>query len=92
MKQAILIFSIIFTLGYSSQAQKFVYVNSEIILESIPGYVEAQDELDKLSKKWQAEIEGKYSEIEKLYQAYKAEKILLTEELKKKRELEITEL
>lgn len=92
MKHVLIILCFILGFGFSSHAQKFVYVNSELILESMPGYLEAQDELDKLSKKWQDEIEGKYSEIEKLYQAYKAEKILLTEELKQKRENEITEM
>ena len=87
-----MIISLLLVFSNWSQAQKFVYVNSELILESMPGYTEAQDELDKLSKKWQDAIEEKYSEIEKLYQAYKAEQILLTNELKQKREKEITEM
>ena len=75
--------------GYSF-GQKFAYVNTELILESMPEYTEAQEELDKLSKKWQETIEQKYSEIDRLYKEYKAEKILLTEELRQKREKEIT--
>lgn len=63
-----------------------------LILEAMPQYTEAQDELDKMSKKWQQNIEAKYAEIEKLYQAYKAEQILLTEDLKQKREKEIAEM
>ncbi|MCB0480474.1 MAG: OmpH family outer membrane protein [Flavobacteriales bacterium] len=72
-------------------SQKFVYVNTELILESMPDYAEAQEELDKQSKKWQESIEAQFAEIESLYQAYKAEQILLTDELKKKREKEITD-
>ena len=72
-------------------SQKFVYVNTELILESMPDYAEAQEELDKQSKKWQESIEAQFAEIESLCQAYKAEQILLTDELKKKREKEITD-
>ncbi|HEY1040927.1 MAG TPA: OmpH family outer membrane protein, partial [Bacteroidia bacterium] len=46
-------------------------------------------ELDRLSADWQKEIELKYAEIDKLYKAYQAEQILLTDEMKKKRENEI---
>ena len=92
MKKLIVLSAFMLASVLGLQAQKFVYVNSVLILESMPAYTEAQDELDKLSKQWQKSIEGKYAEIEKLYQAYKAEQILLTEDLKKKREDEIAEL
>ena len=70
-------------------AQKFAYVDTEYILANIPEYKQAQDELDKTSVNWQKEIEAKYAEIDKLYKAYQAEQILLTEDMKKKRETEI---
>ncbi|MGB0403374.1 MAG: OmpH family outer membrane protein [Salibacteraceae bacterium] len=92
MKKILLILGLVLFLSNASQAQKFVYVNSVLILESMAEYTAAQEELDKQSKKWQESIEGKYAEIEKLYQAYKAEQILLTEALKQKREKEIEEL
>ncbi|HLC84097.1 MAG TPA: OmpH family outer membrane protein, partial [Bacteroidia bacterium] len=78
------------TIGIGSlKAQKFGYVDSEYILNSIPEYKAAKTELDKLSADWQKEIELKYAEIDKLYKAYQAEQILLTDEMKKKRENEI---
>lgn len=46
--------------------------------------------MDQLSISWQKEIEAKYSVIDKLYKDYQAEQILLTEEMKRKRETEIT--
>lgn len=70
-------------------SQKFSFVNTEYILNQVPEYKAAQAELDKSSLDWQKEIEAKYSEIDKLYKAFQAEKIFLTEEMTKKRENEI---
>ncbi len=72
-----------------AMAQKFGYVDTDYILNSIPEYKAAKSELDKVSTDWQKEIDAKYAEIQKLRTAYEAEKILLTEELKNKRETEI---
>src|SRR5438132_977230 len=70
-------------------AQKIGYVDTEYILNQIPEYKAAKSELDKTSGDWQKEIEVKYAEIDKLYKAYQAEQILLTDDLRKKRENEI---
>ncbi len=72
-----------------SGAAKFAYVDTDYILSQIPEYKAAQSELDKTSVQWQKEIEVKYSEIDKLYKAYQADAILLTDDMKKKRENEI---
>lgn len=70
-------------------AAKFGYVDTDYILGQIPEYKAAQSELDKTSIQWQKEIEAKYAEIDKLYKAYQADAILLTDDMKKKRENEI---
>ncbi|MDQ3291080.1 MAG: OmpH family outer membrane protein [Bacteroidota bacterium] len=75
----------------SSFAQKFGYVDSEFILSKMPAYKSAQQEIDKLSANWQKDIEGMYQNIDKMYKAYQAEEVLLTEEMKKKRQNEIVE-
>jgi outer membrane protein len=72
-----------------SGAAKFGYVDTDYIMGQIPEYKAAQSELDKTSVQWQKEIEGKYAEIDKLYKAYQADAILLTDDMKKKRESEI---
>lgn len=72
-----------------SFAQKFAYVDTDYILENIPEYTEAQKSLDEQSVTWQKQIEAKYAEIDRLYKAYQAEQILLTEEMKQQRENEI---
>lgn len=75
--------------AFTAQAQKFGYVDTEYILSNIPDYKEAQGELDKLSIEWQKQLERQYSEIDKMYKNYQAEQILLTEDMKTKREEEI---
>jgi outer membrane protein len=80
---------LICTTGITASAQKFGYVDTKYILSHMPEYQAAQNEINKLSSKWQQEIEDKYAAIERLEQSYQAEKILLTDEMKKKREEEI---
>ena len=79
----------VFSFSQSSAAAKFGYVDTDYILSQIPEYKAAQSELDKTSVQWQKEIDAKYAEVDKLYKAYQADAILLTEDMKKKRENEI---
>ena len=86
---SLLAFTIIFL--STSFAQKFAYVDTEYILSRIPTYKAAQDQLDKIGSQYQAEIEEKYKELDKMFQDLQTEKVLLTEEMKRKREDEIIE-
>lgn len=70
-------------------AQKFAYVDTDYILSHIQEYVDAQATLNELSSQWQGEIEQKYASITRLEQAYAAEKVLLTQDMRQKREEEI---
>ncbi len=78
-------------LASSLYAQRFAYVDTKYILENMEEFREAQEELNALSKKWQQTIEAKYAELAKMKEAYEAEKILLTEEMREKREKEIAD-
>lgn len=89
MKKTVLITAAFVVMTFASIAQKLGYVDTEYILNQIPEYKAAKAELDKTSADWQKEIEAKYAEIDKLYKAYQAEQILLTDDLRKKRENEI---
>ena len=89
MKKIISVLAIVAFSSFSVKAQKIGYVDTDYILTSIPEYKAAQGEIDKLSVDWQKEVEAKYSEIDKLYKAYQADAILLTDDMKKKRENEI---
>ena len=88
MKKIILI-TLVYLTSISTYAQKFAYVDSDYILERMPEYGSAQDQLDKLSLNWQQEIEELYKQIDQLYKKYQADKVLLTQEMKNKRESEI---
>ncbi|HBB93360.1 MAG: hypothetical protein A2X22_13360 [Bacteroidetes bacterium GWF2_49_14] len=89
MKKIVVLMSLLIagaTMGFS---QKFAYVNTDYILGRIPAYDAAQKQLDRFSEEWQKEIEGKRTEIEKIYKDYQAERVLLTEEMRTRREDEI---
>lgn len=70
-------------------AQRYAYVDTDYILKNLESYQDAQKELDRISGQWQKEIEGRYEAIDRLYKAYQAEKVLLTEDMRKEREEEI---
>lgn len=72
-----------------SSAQKYAFVDTEYILNNIPSYKAAQDQLDQFSEEWENEIRNLYDEVERLYKAYQNDAVLLTKEMKKKREDEI---
>jgi len=86
----IILLIVVMTFTSVGFSQKFGYVDTEYILSNIPDYKKAQDELDKLSIEWQKDLERQYAEIDKMYKNYQAEQILLTEDMKTKREDEIT--
>jgi outer membrane protein len=92
LKSRIVCFLFLILSGFAiaqGTAAKFGYVDTDYILSQIPEYKAAQSELDKTSVQWQKEIETKFAEIDKLYKAYQADAILLTDDMKKKRENEI---
>jgi len=89
MKKVIIPIAALFLLSGVAIAQKYAFVDTDYILNRIPSYKAAQEQLDNLSKEWQAEVEGKYSEIEKMYKDYQTEQVLLNDEMKAKREEDI---
>jgi outer membrane protein len=66
-------------------AQKWGYIDATYILKMMPEYAEVQQELDKVSQQWQEEIAAMRTEIQSMYDAYQAEEVLLTEEMKQER-------
>ena len=67
-------------------AQKVGYVNTEDIMEKMPGYKEAQSKIDRISGMWTQELEKKYAAIEQMYQEYAAQEVLYTEEVRKQKQ------
>lgn len=83
--------------SFASQAQtargvKIGYIDMEYILEKVPDYAEANNQLEQKAQKWKQEIEVKRTEIDKLKDALKTERVLLTKELIEEREEEIAYL
>ena len=66
--------------------QKIVYVDSEYIMENIPEYGDAQEELNGLSEKWQKEVKAVYDKVSEMYSKYQTEMLLLSEDQKRARE------
>ena len=72
-------------------AQKFAYVDSDYILSKMTEFAQAEEKIDDFSKEWQSEIELAYEEVEQMYRDYQSEQVLLTSEMKTKREEAIME-
>src|SRR4028118_1963622 len=70
---------------FQVQAQKFGYIDTDFILSKMPDATKAQSEIDAFASKWQNEIQAKYDEINRMDQDFRAEEILLTEEMKQQR-------
>lgn len=85
MKRLVFLVVLFLLIGSSAYSQKFGYVDTDFILSKMEEYQEAQAEIEKVSKQWQEEIHNMYQEINKMYSEYKAEEVLLTEEMKEER-------
>jgi outer membrane protein len=75
----------IFTCG----AQRYAVIDSKYILQKLPEYKSAQQKLDQFSEQWQQEIDKKSADLDKMYKNFDAEQVMLSDELKKKREDEL---
>ncbi len=70
-------------------AQKFALIDMEYILKNIPAYERANEQLNQVSKKWQAEVDVLTEEAQTLYKNYQSEAVFLSAEQKTKKEEEI---
>ena len=67
-------------------AQKFALVDMDYIFKNIPAYERANEQLNQVSKKWQAEVEALQVEAQTLYKNYQNEVVFLSQEQKKARQ------
>ena len=91
MKKIILILFLTFIATTGAFAQRFAYVDSDYILKHMPEYLSVQKQLNALSDEWQKDVDNKFQEVDRLYKAYQADQVLMTPDMKKKREQEIDE-
>ena len=86
MKRIVLTLIALIALTVMSYAQKYAFVDTEYILENIPAYAAAQEQLDQLSQQYQKELESMKSDLDKMYNDFRAEAVLLSDDMKRKRE------
>ncbi len=89
MKKIVLFVFLLTAYVSASYAQRYAVVDTKFILDRIPEYKEAQAKLDQSSAEWQKEIDEKQVALDRMYKNYEAEQVLLSDELKKKREDEL---
>lgn len=75
----ILIFAVvsIFALADAAAQDNIAFIDSRKILEAVPSYVTAQNEIDALANQYQQTIQEEISKIENLYNSYQAGKASL---------------
>ena len=86
MKSHLMLTVVAALLSLSATAQKFALVDMEYIMSNIPAYERANEQLNQVSKKWQAEVEALDNEAKTLYKNYQNEAAFLSEAQKKERE------
>ncbi len=91
MKQILFFSLFILGLTFSTpvQAQKIAIVDINQVLNTLPEYKQAQDNLDKIAQKWRSEIAQQQDAIKGMYSKYQAEQVLLNDDARKQREEEI---
>lgn len=67
----------------TANAQKYALVDMEYILQNVPAYERANEQLNQVSKKWQAEVEALNTEASTMYKNYQNEVVFLSQEQKK---------
>jgi len=73
-------------LGISGFSQKYAIIDTRYILDKMPDYKQAQSQLDNVASGWQKEIDGKQAELDKMYKDFEGEQVMLSDDLKRKRE------
>lgn len=89
MKKILLAGAMLIFSAWAAQAQRYCVIDSKYILERVPEYEKAQKELDAASQAWQKEVDARMQSIDQMYKSYQAERPMLSEDARKKREDEI---
>ena len=88
-KKILLSAAMMLSLAFSMEAQKIAIVDVTQVLNALPDYKKAQDDLDKVAQRWRAEIAQQQDVVKGMYNRYQAEQVLLSDDARKKREEEI---
>ena len=89
MMKKLFIFAALVMALSAVHAQRYGIVDTKYILDKIPDYKDAQKKLDQFSAQWQKEIDDKQVVLDRMYKDFDAEQVMLSDELKKRREDEL---
>lgn len=70
-------------MAITANAQKYALIDMEYILKNVPAYERANEQLNQVSKNWQAEVEALNIEASTMYKNYQNEVVFLSQEQKK---------
>jgi outer membrane protein len=87
----LIILSLLSVFALLAYSQRFAYVDVQFILSNVPEYEAAQLKLDEISSSWQEEVQIKRKEIEELYNNYRDEQVLYTDDMRRRKEEEINQ-
>jgi outer membrane protein len=86
MKKILIAFISLMLMTVTVQAQKYAIIDTRYILDKMPDYKTAQQQLDDIAADWQKDIDARQTELNNMYKSFEAEQVMLSDELKKKRE------
>lgn len=86
MKKIFIAVAALLVLAFSAQAQKYAVIDTRYILDRMPDYKTAQKQLDDVAAGWQRDIDAEQSSLDNMYKNFEAEQVMLSDDLKKKRE------
>ncbi len=89
--RSVVLFLLVFVLGFSASAQKFGYIDSEYILNKMPEYKKAEEAMTALTEQWSRDVSAKYEEVAQLKVKYQQEEILLTQDMRLERQKAIVQ-
>lgn len=89
MKKLFLVALVAISSIFGVAAQRVAVVDITQVLNALPEYKRAQEDLDKIAQKWRNEIAQEQDIIKGMYNRLQAEQVMLSEEQRRSREEEI---
>ena len=86
MKKIVLVVISFIFLAFGASAQRYAIIDTKYILDKMPEYKDAQKQLDDVAAGWQKEVDALQQDLDRMYKDFEAEQVMLSDELKKKRE------
>jgi outer membrane protein len=86
MKKIVFAFGFLVMSCLAVSAQKYAIIDTRYILDKMPEYKIAQTQLDEIAAGWQKDIDTRQADLDKMYKDFEAEQVMLSDELRKKRE------